>query len=307
MSTALWLSANSSARVASPTAKMASWGHAGRQRPTRVQASSTIQTFWSSTATASEGHTRTQARHAAHNSGSILKSAGAPARRERLLNRGFGAGLIYRVFLEFAIEGPLTDSERLGRLAAIAVRLAQRGVDRRALHIRHGHPRFVDHRLIRFGRCIERIERRLDLSTPSRTSTNLDSLHPLCRALLDPPPQRLKLHLQFDERTKDELQLLAPGSETLPRRRRDPHRQCARALPDVARNVRGTDLALGREHHHRLDEILELAHVAGPVGIDEDLQRVGCDTAEIAVMLLRELRDERPDQQRDVAAPLAQR
>ena len=45
---------------------MASWGQAGRQSPQRVHASSTIQTRCSSTATASAGHTRTQARQATH-------------------------------------------------------------------------------------------------------------------------------------------------------------------------------------------------------------------------------------------------
>ncbi len=53
-----------------------------------MQASSTIQTFSFSTATASEGQTRTHARHATHSSGSILKSTKTPAGRERLLDWG---------------------------------------------------------------------------------------------------------------------------------------------------------------------------------------------------------------------------
>src|SRR3989441_1228496 len=39
----------------------------------------------------------------------------------------------------------------------------------------------------------------------------------------------------------------------------------------------------------------------------EALQILGCDAVEVAVVLLGEFRDEHPDQQRDVAAPLAQR
>src|SRR4029077_7588523 len=56
----------------------------------------------------------------------------------------FGAGLIYRVFLEFAIEGPFADAEGLGGLAAIAVRLAQHGVDGGALDVGHRHAMLVD-------------------------------------------------------------------------------------------------------------------------------------------------------------------
>src|SRR5205807_9812245 len=55
-----------------------------------------------------------------------------------------GAGLIYRVFLEFAIEGPFADPGGLGRLAAIAGRLAQRGSDGGALDVGHRHAMLVD-------------------------------------------------------------------------------------------------------------------------------------------------------------------
>src|SRR5258706_7764481 len=144
MSTAWWLRVNSSARVASPTAMMALWGHAGRQRPTRMQASSTIQTFSFSTATASEGQTRTQARHATHSSGSILKSTRDSGRARETLDWEIKAGLIYRVFFEFAIEGAFSNAEVLGGLAAIAVRFTQRGVDRRGPGVGQGHSGLVD-------------------------------------------------------------------------------------------------------------------------------------------------------------------
>src|SRR6266487_3170179 len=147
MRTAWWLRANSSARVASPTAMMALWGHAVRQRPTRMQASATIQTFSFSTATASEGQTRTQARHATHSSGSILKSTRDSGRAlEKLLDCGKFKldDSIYRVFFEFAIEGAFPNAKVLGGLAAIAVRFPQRGIDRRALDVGHGHAGLVN-------------------------------------------------------------------------------------------------------------------------------------------------------------------
>src|SRR5256885_11482989 len=62
-----------------------------------------------------------------------------------------GAGLNYPGFLEFAIEGPFADAEGLGRLAAIAVRLAQRGVDGGALDVGHRHAMLVDNRAWGFG------------------------------------------------------------------------------------------------------------------------------------------------------------
>src|SRR5438876_3391826 len=58
---------------------MASWGQAGRHRPHRVHAASTMRTCGPSTATASAGHTRTHARQATHLSGSILKSTDSTA------------------------------------------------------------------------------------------------------------------------------------------------------------------------------------------------------------------------------------
>src|SRR5439155_16996598 len=69
----------------------------GRQRPRRVHAGSTIQTLCSSTATASAGQTRTQARHATHSSGSILKStpvsSGVRRQRKGALRWEWGRGL----------------------------------------------------------------------------------------------------------------------------------------------------------------------------------------------------------------------
>src|SRR5947208_481584 len=227
-------------------------------------------------------------------------------RAREALGWGFRAGLIYRVFLEFAIEGALTYAERLGGLAAVAVRLAQRGVDRRALHIGHRHAGLVDDGLLRFGPRVQWI---LEPGARSRgfASTDFDYLHPLRRSLLDSVTQGLQLHFQLNKCAEDEFQLLTPDSRPLAHRRRNRHRERPDALADVARDVAGADLALRREHHHGLDQVTELAHVARPVRIHEDLQRVGGDALEVAVVRLRELGDERADEERDIAAPLAQR
>jgi hypothetical protein len=53
---------------------IASWGQAGRQMPHRMQDSSTILTVLPSTATASAGQTRAQARQLTHFSGMIEKN-----------------------------------------------------------------------------------------------------------------------------------------------------------------------------------------------------------------------------------------
>src|SRR5882724_1584146 len=216
-----------------------------------------------------------------------------------------GRRLIYRVFLEFAIEGPLTDSEVLRGLAAIAVGLAQRGVDRRALDIRHRHAGFVNDWGL--GARGQGIDTGLDCPSPKSRipSPNFNNLHAFRRLVVDASPQVLELQLELHQRPEDEPELLA--GDFAGGGGRDAHRQRAAPLADVAWDVRGADLALGREHHHRLDEILELADVPRPIGIDENLLRVGRDAAEVAVVLLCELRDERADQERDVAAPLAQR
>ncbi|OLC43853.1 MAG: hypothetical protein AUH75_02145 [Gemmatimonadetes bacterium 13_1_40CM_4_65_7] len=84
MSAARPASASSSARGTSPSASIASCGHAGRHSPQRVHASSTMRTMAPSTATASAGHTRTQAIQATHESGLILKSTRQPAGALRL-------------------------------------------------------------------------------------------------------------------------------------------------------------------------------------------------------------------------------
>src|SRR6267154_825133 len=281
MSTAWWLSVNSSARVASPTARMALWAHAGRQRPTRMQASSTIQTFSFSTATASEGQTRTHARHATHSSGSILKSTRDSGRALETLDWEIKAGLIYRVFFEFAIEGAFSNAEVLGSLAAIPVRLTQRGIDRRALDVGHGHAGFVDHWLLGLRCRVERVDGPKAVPGVRCLVSDFNNLHALRWPLLDAPAEVLHLHLELHQRAEDELQLLTGhlGSGRL-----DAHRQGARALADVARDVAGANLPLGCEHDHRLDEVPELAHVAGPVGVDEDLQRVGRNAVEFAVV-----------------------
>ena len=66
-------------------------------------------------------------------------------------------------------------------------------------------------------------------------------------------------------------------------------------FPDVARDVAGANLALGGEHDHRLDQVAQLAYVAGPIGLRQDLERLGGDAAELPVVLLGELGDKADD------------
>src|SRR3989442_6528569 len=83
---------------------MASWGQAGRHRPHRVHAASTMRTCGPSTATASAGHTRTHARQATHLSGSILKSTDSTAGALRRGHRRGEQGVV-----TWARIGPLSN------------------------------------------------------------------------------------------------------------------------------------------------------------------------------------------------------
>jgi hypothetical protein len=62
----------------------------------------------------------------------------------------------------------------------------------------------------------------------------------------------------------------------------------------------------GAEHHHALRQVLQLAHVAGPIMIDERLQRRGRDLDERPVVLDRVLLDEEVRERRDFLAAFAQ-
>src|SRR2546427_6910671 len=115
-----------------------------------------MRTCGPSTATASAGHTRTHARQATHLSGSILKSTDSTAGAlRRGHTRGTGRGNMGpdraavkshdRVLFELAIQRALADPEDFGRLAAVALGVAQRGLDRRALPVGPGHAGAVHH------------------------------------------------------------------------------------------------------------------------------------------------------------------
>src|SRR5256712_9372060 len=67
----------------------------------------------------------------------------------------------------------------------------------------------------------------------------------------------------------------------------------------------GQDHAAGRHDHRALDDVLDLAHVAGPVVADQAVERLGGDAtlAELARVLGQEVLDE----ERDVAPPIAER
>ena len=69
--------------------------------------------------------------------------------------------------------------------------------------------------------------------------------------------------------------------------------------------VRGRDHVAAGQHHRAVDEVLELAHVAGVVVLQEEVHRLAGDAAGLA--LVGEAPQEVVDQERDVLAPLAQR
>jgi hypothetical protein len=76
---------------------------------------------------------------------------------------------------------------------------------------------------------------------------------------------------------------------------------------DPLRQVRRLeDLRVG-EHHGPLDRVLELAHVARPRVVHEQLARVGGEPADVRAQARVVLRDEVVDQQVNVLAPLPQR
>ena len=81
------------------------------------------------------------------------------------------------------------------------------------------------------------------------------------------------------------------------------HRQ---ALALLAWQVELLDLVAARHGRGAFDAILQLAHVARPVAVQQDLQRLGRD-AQPALVACVELFQEVLDQQRNVFAPLAQR
>ena len=66
-------------------------------------------------------------------------------------------------------------------------------------------------------------------------------------------------------------------------------------------------IGAGREHDRALDGVLELAHVARPVGRLQRLEHAGLHAVDALAGALRVLRDEVIDEHRDVLAPLAQR
>src|SRR5213592_3662585 len=148
----------------------------------------------------------------------------------------------YRVLFELAIQRALADPEDFGRLAAVALGVAQRGLDRRALHVGHRHAGAVHHLAFLLARRLP-LPLHLDRQRrgDARPGADLDHFDPL-GALFQPAPQLLHLELELDEAAEDERQLLA---RDVAGRAGEPHRQPAAALADLARDVARADLPLG--------------------------------------------------------------
>src|SRR5438309_10096743 len=75
------------------------------------------------------------------------------------------------VCFELAVQRTLADPQDLGRLATIALRLAQRRLDRCPLHIRHCHASAIHHFALRHGHRLDRRPR-----ANSRARAHLDDL-----------------------------------------------------------------------------------------------------------------------------------
>src|SRR5436309_14675282 len=100
-----------------------------------------------------------------------------------LVERDLGEG----VRLELAVQLALAHPQDLGRLATIALRLAQGRLDRCPLHVRHYHAGAIHHVDLARGLRLTRRDR-----ANSRPGAHLDDLDAR-RPLLQPSPQLLDL------------------------------------------------------------------------------------------------------------------
>ena len=80
-----------------------------------------------------------------------------------------------------------------------------------------------------------------------------------------------------------------------------------RAAVDAQPEVAGADGRPLRHQHRALDGVIQLAHVARPAMVDQDLHRRGIEPGERLAIALRVLAQEVLGEQRDVLAPIAQR
>src|SRR5437899_5300478 len=93
-----------------------------------------------------------------------------------LVERDLGEG----VRLELTVQRALADAQDLGRLATIALRLAQRRLDRCPLHVRHCHAGTVHH--VRLARRLRHARRDRANSRPGAYLDDLDARWPLLQA-----------------------------------------------------------------------------------------------------------------------------
>src|SRR5438093_570007 len=79
------------------------------------------------------------------------------------------------------------------------------------------------------------------------------------------------------------------------------------AAPHLVGQILRPDRRPLREHEQALDQVLELAHVPGPVVAHEDVDRLGLEGLLPDAHVVRLLLPEAADQEQEVVAPLAQR
>ena len=185
---------------------------------------------------------------------------------------------------DLPVQRTLADAELCSRLASISLTLSQRRDDGGPFYFSHCHAMPVNdiwrgHRLCQ-----------LDLEGRNGALGNLDDLD-LAGALVQPAAQLLHLKPKIHEAPKYEFQLMWARSrpcQTSVEHRKDG----GSTLQDVRGDIRRADFGAGGQHHHRLDEVAELAHIPGPGGLHQPLHGVGGDTAEGAVVLFGNLADE---------------
>ena len=76
----------------------------------------------------------------------------------------------------------------------------------------------------------------------------------------------------------------------------------AGAAAHLGREVLDAELLRVAEEHRALDDVLELADVAGPRVVAEHIERLRLDAADVLLQALVELREEVLDEERDVAS-----
>ena len=178
------------------------------------------------------------------------------------------------ILFDLPVQRTLADAKHFSRPAPVSLTSRNAAAIVARLHISHCHAMAIDH-----------------LSSPSVRSTSgmkslarlgtIDHMDPAGRS-----SSRRRNSSTCSRRSTslahDELQLLR-GHLT---RRGRAHRQNGPGPSRMSAGMSDARISVpGRQHHHGLDQVPELAHVARPMRADEPLHRLGGDAPERAVVL----------------------